>query len=209
MQSILIILFLFTGLFLASVITVILHELGHAIFALLFTNGRVTLYIGSHGDPSTSFQIDIARLRIFFRYKVFLQGTGLCVAERSTNHWIKNFIITLGGPATSLVISGLCLYTMIFPEFHGAFKLFAFLLFVSSVIDFSDNIRVCEEPIMLFDGSITFNDGKSLKELIKNRKSFGKYKQLLRMQEEDIMKGKTGNLSTVKDLVPDKTKASN
>ncbi|HVV04311.1 MAG TPA: M50 family metallopeptidase [Puia sp.] len=36
------------------IFTVLFHELGHAFAALLLTGGKVTIYVGSYGDPATT-----------------------------------------------------------------------------------------------------------------------------------------------------------
>jgi len=43
-------------------LTVIFHELGHAIPAILLTKEKVTVYIGSYGDPKKSLRIKIGLL---------------------------------------------------------------------------------------------------------------------------------------------------
>jgi len=48
-------------------LSVFFHELGHAIPALVLTKEKVTIYIGSFGDPNKSLKIPIVPLTIFFR----------------------------------------------------------------------------------------------------------------------------------------------
>ena len=48
--------------------TVLFHELGHAIPAMIMTKEGATIYVGSYGDQKQSFKIHIAGLEIWFRY---------------------------------------------------------------------------------------------------------------------------------------------
>ena len=66
---------IFFGLFLLVVITrpftVLFHELGHAIPAMLMTKQGATVYVGSYGDKKQSFQLALGGLEIWFRYNPF------------------------------------------------------------------------------------------------------------------------------------------
>jgi hypothetical protein len=55
---------------LAFFVTVTLHELGHAIPALLMTKDEVTIYIGSIGSPYNSFHLAIGRLEFYCKYRI-------------------------------------------------------------------------------------------------------------------------------------------
>jgi hypothetical protein len=75
-----IILLIFLGLVLITrPVTVLLHELGHAIPAILLTRQKVTIYIGSHGDPKKSLKFKLGLLEGYFRYNPFDWNRGLCV----------------------------------------------------------------------------------------------------------------------------------
>ncbi len=58
-----VILMLATGLVIWP-ITVLLHELGHAIPALILTRQKVSIYIGSYGDPDKSLHFRIGLLEL-------------------------------------------------------------------------------------------------------------------------------------------------
>jgi hypothetical protein len=57
---------------LAFFVTVALHELGHAIPALLMTRDEVTIYIGSFGNPYSSFHFTTGRLKFCCKYNPLL-----------------------------------------------------------------------------------------------------------------------------------------
>jgi len=83
----------------------LIHELGHGIPALLLTDKKVTLYLGSYGDPKESFRIQIGRLELFFNKNPFHWKIGLCVLEQKTLSINKQIFIVLMGPLASLALS--------------------------------------------------------------------------------------------------------
>lgn len=156
-----------TLLFVVRPITVMIHELGHGIAALVLTNEGVTLYVGSYGNPDQSIILSVGRLKFFFRYNPFLWTSGLCeyhIKEISFNRLI---VITLLGPLTSLILGLLCCYVAIITDVHGSIKIISAVLLVSSVFDFFINMVPRKEPICLYDGSIAHNDGQTLRQLSK------------------------------------------
>jgi hypothetical protein len=84
-------------------ITVTLHELGHALPALLMTREDVTIYIGSMGDPYKSFHISFGRLELYCKYNPILWYKGCCYA---TDYYLsidQRILLTAGGPIASLI----------------------------------------------------------------------------------------------------------
>jgi len=51
----------------AFFVTITVHELGHAIPALLMTRDEVTIFIGSFGDPYESFHFKTGRDRFLLQ----------------------------------------------------------------------------------------------------------------------------------------------
>ncbi|MCH8904747.1 MAG: hypothetical protein IIA45_12645, partial [Bacteroidetes bacterium] len=78
--------------------TVLFHELGHGITALLLTKEKVTLYIGSYGDPKNSFKFSLGRLEFFIKYFSVLWEIGLCVHQSKNIPLNRQILITLFGP---------------------------------------------------------------------------------------------------------------
>ncbi len=156
-------------LFLVRPFTVIIHELGHAIPALLFTRENVDVYIGSYGESNQTFSLNIGRLSIFFKYIPFLWKIGLC--SHSNNHlsFFKLLIIILGGPLISLVIGLSAFYVAVAYDLHGILKTLSFAIMLSAIFDFYINLYPDKVPIHLSNGSTIYNDGESLIRLIKIR----------------------------------------
>lgn len=150
--------------------TVLLHELGHGIPALLFTTKKVTLYIGSYGDTKKGFHFHIGRLELFFKFNPFLWKLGLCVPGNENISITRNIIIVLGGPLISLLVGSISAYFGLFADINPSLTSLLFAIAVSTLFDFITNIIPRKAPIKLDDGTEVFNDGMQLKQLWKYRK---------------------------------------
>ncbi|MFD2567659.1 tetratricopeptide repeat protein [Pseudotenacibaculum haliotis] len=147
----------------------LIHELGHGIPALLLTDKKVTLYLGSYGDPRKSFRIQIGRLELFFNKKPFNWKIGLCVLEQQTLSINNQIFINLIGPLASLILSVILSYLVFFSDLNDHVKAILFFFNLSTYYDFYINIVPSKEPIKLYDGTIVFNDGKQILDLLKLR----------------------------------------
>ncbi len=103
------------GLYVALVLGLIVHELGHALVALLLTPGMVTIEIG---QGSEAWALRVGRLRCVVRREPDVWGlahgairgwqTGLTRLERGEKIGIgRHVAITLAGPLATLFIAGL------------------------------------------------------------------------------------------------------
>lgn len=151
--------------FIARPLTVLFHELGHAIPAVMLTRQKVTIYVGSYGDPKKSIKLNFGVLVIFFRYNPFAWRLGLCVPSATTVSSNKQIVYTLTGPLASLAIATIACYFTFAYDLHGFLKLFLIVFLGSAFLDLLVNLIPNETPIKLYDGSITYNDGYSLKQL--------------------------------------------
>lgn len=153
--------------FLIRPITVIIHELGHALPALLLTKGDVEVYIGSYGETKDAHCFRLGRLKMTFKYNPIIWKVGICkYTDLKVGIW-SQLVIVLLGPLTSLICGIICLY--LFFTYPGSSRFMLFLMFflVSFMLDFYWNIIPNKTPISLADGSATFNDGEQLRQLIK------------------------------------------
>ena len=94
----------------SSFLVIFIHELSHAIPALLFTKQRVTIFVGFYGDRnSPSFKL--GRLTIHIRPKFnYLKNHGMCMHSNDTS-FFKQLII--------LIFAPIVLFTIVF--FLGKF----------------------------------------------------------------------------------------
>lgn len=88
-----------------------LHELGHALPALLFDKGKIEMYVGSYGDKKASYYFRAGRLYVYMsKYYINWAFYGCCISEKNTRDWGKYFFITLNGVAFSAVLTILWAY---------------------------------------------------------------------------------------------------
>jgi len=146
-------------------LTVFFHELGHAIPAILLTKQKVTIYIGSYGDPKKSIKFNIGIMEVYFRYNPFSWRLGLCIPSAKAISLNRQIIYTVTGPITSLIIAIVACYFAFTYDLHGFLKLFLVVFLGSAFFDLLVNLIPNETPIKLYDGKIAYNDGYSLKQL--------------------------------------------
>lgn len=143
-------------------ITTLIHEIGHAIPALLFTRKKVSLYIGSHGDPNKSARLNLCFLEIWFRYNPFHWQRGLCRHASVENSTFKEILILLCGPLASFVLGMSCLYLSFHFDSHGLVKLILIVFVGLAIFDLLINLIPSSKPIPLYDGTAAYNDGYRL-----------------------------------------------
>jgi tetratricopeptide (TPR) repeat protein len=154
-------------LLLTRPLSILCHELGHAIPTLLLTRQKVTVYLGSYGDPTKSLKLPIGKLEIWFRYNVLSWKGGLCVPSAQVISIKKQIIYVACGPLASLVLAAIVgLYVFSFHD-YDPFKLFLLIFMCSAAFDFLFNIIPRHAPIRLNNGTITYNDGHKLRRLIR------------------------------------------
>lgn len=164
--------------------TVLFHELGHAIPAILLTKQKVAIYIGSYGDPEKSIKINIGLLTIFFRYNPFAWRLGLCVPSAKSISINRQILYILTGPIASLIIATIACYIAFAYELHGFLKLFLIVFVGSAFLDLLINLTPNGAPIKLYDGSVTYNDGYSLKQLFVYKRLPKEYSEAVHLYNE-------------------------
>jgi len=162
------VLLIFMAIILSRPVTTFVHEMGHAIPSLMFTNGPVIIHIGSYGDISNSTTTTIGRLTIIFKFKLTDLQLGLCQHQGVASIW-QNLLIILGGPIFSLLLG--LFFFWILPAFkESQFIAFFIGIFLTSGIwDFFVNIIPEKEPMKLHDGGVAHNDGSQFLSVLKSR----------------------------------------
>ena len=88
---------------LAFFVTVTVHELGHAIPALLMTRGEVTIFIGSFGNPYQSFNVKIGRINFYCKYNPLLWYKGCCLCSDNYLSINQQIWYVAAGPIASIL----------------------------------------------------------------------------------------------------------
>ena len=147
-------------------ITVIIHELGYALPAIILTRRKVTIFIGSYGNPKNSFKLNIGLLEAWFIYNPLKWQRGLCVPDMEDIALNKMLIYTITGPISSFFIAILSCYVTFTFNLHGSLKLFFSLMLLSSIFDLFSNLSPSSKPVNLYLGKVTYNDGYQIKYLL-------------------------------------------
>lgn len=163
-------------LMIGRLLSSIVHELGHAVAAILLTGQKAVVYIGSYGDPGNSLHLKSRKLEMFFRYNPLAWTGGLCVSEAKEISIARQVIFTLAGPIASLLIAVPAVYVIFAYDLNDAWKVAAIVFFIAAMLDLS-NLIPRKTPIKLFDGSITYNDGYTLWQLFSSRSHIKGYQK--------------------------------
>jgi len=154
---------------------ILLHELGHAVPALLFTKSGVTMYIGAYEESTNMWRIQIGSLEVYVK-RSLLWRKGLCVYAGSGLSKAQRCIIILGGVLVSVLMAAVGFYGALAINLHGSVKLFMFLLFICATFSIVTNLVPSRRggipndgmllKMLLLDDQPTLSFAPELKELI-------------------------------------------
>lgn len=150
---------------LSRIITTTVHELGHAIPALLFTDKEVVVHVGSYGNTEDSFLVSLGRLKVYFKFNLVQLNMGLCMHQNIPNI-PKTMMITLGGPFSSLIFALILVLVIANNNFSDGLITLIALFALSAVWDFIINLIPTPQPILLSGGRVCYNDGQQFLALL-------------------------------------------
>ncbi len=185
----------------ARSMTTLVHELGHAIPALLYTDKPVEVYVGSYGNKENTLQLNFGRLSIYLEINLFAWYSGLCKHAGIANTR-ERVISILMGPLASFLLGLFFLWIIISFDFNNAIKTLLGIYILSSVIDFFYNIIPQKNPILLDDGSFCYNDGYNLMATLAYDKFPQPYKDAMRLMEEEKFEDAKIQLEALRDQDP-------
>ena len=147
-------------------ITTLIHEMGHAIPALMFTNAPVVVYVGSYGNIDDSLHLTLGRLQLYIKFNLFNWQIGLCTHQRVKN-FFQQFLIIIGGPIASIIIAVFLFIFIYNYDFSDNLKLLSFIFLAAAGLDFISNISISSTPMQLHNGGVSFSDGYQLRQLFR------------------------------------------
>lgn len=154
---------------LVQLLETLLHELGHTVPIILLTNNKVSIYIGSFGDATKSLKISLGKLTFYVKYNPLLWNRGLCVPHTPNISINKQILYTATGPLMSLLSAGVAAYLFFTSDVNGFAQIALFAFMVVSMGSFIYNAIPTNKPIILYNGGVTYNDGYTIKQLLKYR----------------------------------------
>jgi len=179
--------FIFTSLVLIIIIRgliIVLHELGHAIPAIILTKKKVSIYIGSYGDSNKSLNFRIGLLHVWLNYKMLSWKNGLCIPAAKDISINSQIIYVLTGPLTPTLAASIFLYFTLSLDLSNLCLHFAVLFFFLSIFDLFRNLTPRQVPIKLVSGEYTYNDGYTLVTLFKRRKFKKEFEEAIDLYNE-------------------------
>ena len=162
-------------------LTILFHELGHAIPAALLTNEKVNVYLGSYGDPAKSLHFSVGKLSFWIRYNPLTWRGGLCVPTAQAVSFNRQIVYLICGPLASLAVAVVAFYSLFYVDMHGFVKLVIVILTGSAILDFFVNIIPSSRPIQLHNGKIVHNDGRTLQKVLYYKRLPKEYSEALRL----------------------------
>lgn len=144
-------------------VVVVLHELGHALFATIVARQKVVIFLGSYGDKERSANVTVGSFEIWFTGNPFLWQRGFCVPSVPITRADQRISYFLAGPIFPLAVSAILADAAVFLHFNEYVRFFSFALLGVSVIDLVVNLFPYATPIGFYQNKPVFMDGYCLK----------------------------------------------
>ena len=193
MEGILYIILAILLLGLVRILTVFLHELTHAIFALNYTQREVIeLFVGSTGEQRKGLRLRLGkRLYAYILPMPWKPYCGLCKYPQKTLDWQDEVKLLLAGNITSLGI--FILFTIfISMTTHGFLGLLCSYFLICSLIDLITNLISKKSSFTLYDSTLQRTDIDQIHSLLTyhDLSLSQATKQLFRSKEKIVQKEK-------------------
>ncbi len=174
--------FLFISLSIPLV--VFTHELGHAIPALIFRKGEVTVIIGSPQDWVHQYRFRLKRLKFEISRNPLDWYYGMCKSNSPTYDSWSFFIIVFSGPILSLLLALFFAYITFVTDLHGILKIFGISSFITSVAYFFWSLWPKQFIFSVTDNLYHYNDGQQILTVLQYKVMPRKLSQALALYSE-------------------------
>jgi tetratricopeptide (TPR) repeat protein len=157
----------------------LVHELGHALAARLLTGSPVKVFVGSYGDEARSLRLPLGpRSRLYVFRNPLRWARGLCVPGQPLRGYPALLMVVAGPVLPAVLAAGLVTWA-----FQGSsndlLRVWSLLLVISAVLSMLFNLRNNYRPVVLHDGTVTYNDGAQLQALWQHLRLPASYRQAL------------------------------
>ena len=152
-----------------------MHEMGHAIPALVFTDDIVEVFVGSYGDRNTARSFSMGRLIFHLNTEMMDWQIGMCISADTSLR--GRWLIILGGPFASSLISGSILFLLVKYSYSETVVAIAVGLFLLALLDLVVNLYPRETSYSQVDGRAVGSDGFQLRKLWTQRNLAKEYYQ--------------------------------
>lgn len=148
----------------------VIHELGHAIPAVLFSKADVKVYIGSYGDDSNTFKFKIGLMHFVVKYNPFYWRGGLCSLSNADMSFNKRIIFILMGPLAPFLCGLIVFGSALYFDWHGAVKLASAVFVVVAAFGLYTSLVPSDKVVGAYEGRALYNDGFQLKRVFRLKK---------------------------------------
>lgn len=148
------------------IFTTLVHEMGHAIAAYIYSKNRVVIYLGSYGDAKNSKQISLGRFDFLIKPNIFTWKGAMCSYLPEGITLKQSFIITLAGPIASLILALCVLAVILLKHPTGLWEPFFKIFCYWSLLVFLYNIFASPRAINLENGHTIDNDGAQMRKIL-------------------------------------------
>lgn len=158
-------------------LTVLLHELGHALMAIYLSREKVTVYVGSFGERKDTIHLKLGLLECYLKTNL-AWDRGLCVPT-SKNFTLNGQIwYTVMGPLVTVLcflgFGALAIRT----EVPALLRIFSCFLVFIICIDALRCLIPSKQPILMANDGITYNDGQLLRDLLHQKRLCQEFKEV-------------------------------
>jgi tetratricopeptide (TPR) repeat protein len=140
----------------------VLHELGHGLAAVLLSGKSVEIFVGSYGNKESGLAIPLGKSKLYISRNILRWGGGMCRLSKPLIGY-PSMVMTAAGPLLPTVLAGGLVCGCLYGHTHGALTFSSIILLIMAVVSMLFNLRNGREPILLTDGSFTYNDGAYLR----------------------------------------------
>lgn len=151
-------------------LSILIHELGHALTALWLTGRKTVILVGSFKKKSNFINLHLGLLEIKININPLSWNRGLCMNYGKPSSLKQEILILLAGAITTFLVALIALLLLLFIDANDFFKLFFTFFLISSVIDLYINLVPNPYPVFEEDGSLIYNDGYQIQQLLKRKK---------------------------------------
>ena len=148
----------------------IIHELGHAIPAVLFSKANVTVYIGSYGDEKNAFKFKVGLISFVVKYNPFYWRGGLYSLSNSDLSFNKRIVIILMGPLAPFLCGLIVFSSALYFDWHGAIKLVSIIFLGVATFGLFANLIPSSKVVGAYEGRALYNDGYHFKKVLHLKK---------------------------------------
>lgn len=167
---------------------VLLHELGHAVPAFLLTKQKVEVYVGSHGNKDHCIKISTRPIDFWIKYNPFSWLGGMCRVTAKDVSVNTQIIYTAIAPVVSIVYFFLVLWSLPAADPYGKLSILPLLLAMGGFTLLAINLLPVNVPLKTGNGTFTYNDGYTLRLLLKAKKIEKQYIEALKYYNNDDYK---------------------